>query len=41
VRLPNMLHARMVHPKTLGSKLVSGGEVDKIRFPNAQVIVKG
>ena len=41
VRLPNMLHARMVHPKTLGSTLVSAGEVDKTRFPNAQVIVKG
>jgi len=41
VRLPNMLHARMVHPKTLGSKLVSAGEPDKSRFPNAQVIVKG
>jgi len=41
VRLPGMLHARMVHPKTLGSKLVSAGELDKTRFPNAQVIVQG
>ena len=41
VRLPNMLHARMVHPKTLGSKLIAAGELDKTRFPNAQVIVKG
>jgi CO/xanthine dehydrogenase Mo-binding subunit len=41
VRLPGMLHARMVHPKTLGSKLVSVGELDKTRFPNAQVVVKG
>jgi nicotinate dehydrogenase subunit B len=41
VRLPNMLHARMVHPKTLGSTLISAGEVDKSKFPNAQVIVKG
>lgn len=41
IRLPNMLHARMVHPKTLGSTLVSAGQVDKSRFPNAQVIVKG
>jgi nicotinate dehydrogenase subunit B len=41
VRLPNMLHARMVHPKTLGSTLVSAGEIDKTRFPNAQVVVKG
>ena len=41
VRLPGMLHARMVHPKTLGSTLVSVGQLDKSRFPNAQVIVKG
>jgi nicotinate dehydrogenase subunit B len=41
VRLPGMLHARMVHPKTLGSTLVSVGNLDKTRFPNAQVVVKG
>jgi CO/xanthine dehydrogenase Mo-binding subunit len=41
VRLPGMLHARMVHPKTLGSTLVSAGQVDKTKFPNSQVIVKG
>jgi len=41
VRLPGMLHARMVHPKTLGSTLVSVGELDKSKFPNSQVIVKG
>jgi CO/xanthine dehydrogenase Mo-binding subunit len=41
VRLPGMLHARMVHPKTLGSTLVSAGALDKTRFPNAQVVVKG
>ena len=41
VRLPDMLHARMVHPKTLGSKLLSAGALDKARFPNAQVVVKG
>ena len=29
VRLPGMLHGRVVHPKTLGSTLVSAGEVDK------------
>ena len=40
-RLPGMLHARMVHPKTLGSKLVSVGALDKAKFPNAQVVVKG
>jgi CO/xanthine dehydrogenase Mo-binding subunit len=41
VRLPGMLHARMVHPKTLGSKLVSVGPLDKARFSNTQVVVKG
>jgi len=41
VRLPGMLHARVMHPKTLGSTLVSAGQVDKTRFPNSQVIVKG
>src|SRR6202008_1890313 len=40
-RLPNMLHARVVHPKTLGSTLVSAGQLDKKKFPNSQVIVKG
>jgi nicotinate dehydrogenase subunit B len=41
IRLPGMLHGRMVHPKTLGSTLVSAGELDKKKFPNAQVVVKG
>jgi nicotinate dehydrogenase subunit B len=41
VRLPGMLHARVVHPKTLGSALVSAGALDKTKFPNSQVIVKG
>jgi nicotinate dehydrogenase subunit B len=41
VRLPGMLHARMVHPKTLGSKLISAGQIDKTRFPGAQLVVKG
>ncbi len=41
VRLPGMLHARVVHPKTLGSTLVSAGLLDKAKFPNSQVIVKG
>jgi CO/xanthine dehydrogenase Mo-binding subunit len=41
VTLPGMLHARMVHPATLGSRLESVGQVDKERFPNSQVIVKG
>ncbi len=41
VKLPGMLHARMVHPATLGSTLVSVGAFDKAKFPNTQVIVKG
>ena len=41
VKLPGMLHARMVHPATLGSKLVSVGQFDKAKYPNAQVVVKG
>jgi len=41
VRLPGMLHARVVHPKTLGSTLVSAGVLDKTKFPNSQLIVKG
>ena len=41
VRLPGMLHARIVHPKTLGSTLVSAGPLDKSKFPSSKVIVKG
>jgi nicotinate dehydrogenase subunit B len=41
VRLPNMLHGRVIHPKTLGSTLVSAGTIDKAKFPNAQVVVQG
>ena len=41
VRLPNMLHGRVVHPKTLGSTLVAAGTLDKAKFPNAKVVVKG
>jgi CO/xanthine dehydrogenase Mo-binding subunit len=41
VRLPGMLHGRMVHPKSLGSTLVSVGQLDKAKFPNTQVVVKG
>ena len=41
VRLPGMLHARMVHPKTLGSTLISVGPLDKGKFPDSQLIVKG
>jgi nicotinate dehydrogenase subunit B len=41
VRLPNMLHGRVIHPKTLGSTLVSVGELNKTRYPNARVVVQG
>jgi nicotinate dehydrogenase subunit B len=41
VRLPGMLHGRVVHPKTLGSTLISVGKLDKTKFPNSRVIVKG
>jgi nicotinate dehydrogenase subunit B len=41
VKLPGMLHARMIHPATLGSTLVSVGELDRVKFPNSKVIVKG
>ncbi|HMI52688.1 MAG TPA: molybdopterin cofactor-binding domain-containing protein [Candidatus Saccharimonadales bacterium] len=41
VTLPGMLHARMVRPATLGSTLISVGEVDKKKFPNADVVRKG
>lgn len=40
VRLPGMLHARMVRPPTLGSTLLSVGGLDKQRFPNSQIIRK-
>ncbi len=41
VKLPGMLHARTIHPKTLGSTLVAAGQLDKSKFPTAQVVVKG
>jgi nicotinate dehydrogenase subunit B len=41
VRLPNMLHGRVVHPKTLGSTLIAAGTLDKAKFPNARVVMKG
>lgn len=41
VRLPGMLHARVVHPRTLGSTLVTAGTLDEARYPNAQVAVQG
>jgi CO/xanthine dehydrogenase Mo-binding subunit len=40
VTLPGMLHARMVRPPTLGSSLISVGEIDKTRFATAEVVRK-
>jgi nicotinate dehydrogenase subunit B len=41
VVLPGMLHARVVHPATIGGNLVSVGTLDKKAFPNTQIVVKG
>ncbi|HTH54239.1 MAG TPA: molybdopterin cofactor-binding domain-containing protein [Edaphobacter sp.] len=40
VSLPNMLHARMVRPPTLGSTLIAAGKIDNTAYPTAQLIVK-
>jgi CO/xanthine dehydrogenase Mo-binding subunit len=41
VIIPGMLHARVVHPKDLGSQLISVGTLNKKDFPNTQIVVKG
>ncbi len=41
VKLPDMLHARVVHPATLGSTLVSAGKVDTAQFPDAKTVILG
>ena len=41
LRLPGMLHARMIRPATLGSTLVSAGTIDKKQFLTAEVLRKG
>lgn len=41
VRLPGMLHARVIHPNALGANVISVGTLDKKAFPNTQVVVKG
>jgi len=40
VKLPGMLHARMIRPATLGSTLISIGALDKKQFPTAQIANK-
>jgi nicotinate dehydrogenase subunit B len=41
IKLPGMLHARPIHPATLGSKLVAAGKVDAAQYPRAKVVVIG
>ncbi len=41
IKLPGMLHARTIHPATLGSTLVSAGKVDTAQFPGATLVVIG
>lgn len=41
VKLPGMLHARVIHPATLGSTLVSAGKVDTKKYPGSRVVVIG
>lgn len=41
VRLPDMLHARMVRPAALGSTLLAAGKIDKAQFPTAEVVTQG
>lgn len=41
VKLQGMLHARTIHPATLGSKLVSAGKVDAAQYPGARVVQVG
>lgn len=38
VKLPGMLHGRVIHPATLGSTLLSAGTLDKAQFPNTQLV---
>jgi nicotinate dehydrogenase subunit B len=41
IRLPGMLHARMVRPPTIGSRLISTDKLDRTKFPTAEVVVYG
>ncbi len=41
VRLPGMVHARVIHPTALGANLISVPQLDKKAFPDTQVVVKG
>jgi nicotinate dehydrogenase subunit B len=41
ITIPAMLHARTIHPSTLGSTLVAAGKVDNTQFPGAKLVVIG
>ena len=41
IKLPGMLHARVIHPATLGSTLVAAGKVDAAQYPGASTVVIG
>ena len=38
VKLPGMVHARAIHPATLGSTLVRAGKLDTAQFPGARIV---
>lgn len=38
VKLPGMLHARVIHPATLGSTLVEPGKLDSAVYPGARLV---
>ena len=38
VKLPGMLHARVIHPATLGSTLVAPGKLNAADFPGVRVV---
>ncbi len=39
IKLPGMVHARMILPATLGSTLVSAGKIDSAQYPGAKLVV--
>ncbi|NBC35443.1 molybdopterin-dependent oxidoreductase [Novosphingobium sp. FSY-8] len=41
VKLPGMLHARTIHPATLGSTLIAPGKLDASLFPGAKLVRLG
>lgn len=41
VKLPGMLHARVIHPATLGSTLVTPGKLDTAQYPGARLVRLG